>query len=37
MLEAAALDLEGIVVPLGYYLGMRLGEVCGLTWDEMDT
>lgn len=36
LLEAAAGDPEGIVVPLGYYLGLRPGEVCGLTWPEVD-
>ena len=36
LLEAAALDAEGIVVPLGYYLGLRPGEVCGLTWSDID-
>jgi integrase len=36
LLEAAEHDAEGIVVPLGYYLGMRPGEVCGLTWPEID-
>jgi integrase len=36
LLEAAALDHEGIVVVLGYYLGLRPGEVCGLKWAEID-
>lgn len=36
LLEAAELDHEGIVVPLGYYLGLRPGEVCGLTWAEVE-
>jgi integrase len=36
LLEAAEEDAEGIVVVLGYYLGMRPGEVCGLLWSDVD-
>ena len=36
LLGAADLDGDGIVVILGYYLGMRPGEVCGLQWADVD-
>ena len=36
LLEAAAEDRDGIAVVLGYYLGMRPGEVCGLMWADVD-
>ena len=36
VLEAAATDREGIVVVLGYYLGLRPGEVTGLRWSDVD-
>jgi integrase len=36
MLTAAAEDRDGLVVVLGYYLGMRPGEVTGLRWSDVD-
>ena len=36
LLGAAERDGDGIVVVLGYYLGMRPGEVCGLLWADVN-
>ena len=36
LLAAAGLDGDGIVVILGYYLGLRPGEVCGLQWADVN-
>ena len=36
LLVAADDDPDGVIVPLGLYLGLRPGEVCGLTWPEVD-
>lgn len=29
-------DLYHILLQIGYYTGMRVGEVCALTWDDID-
>ena len=36
LLKASADDSYGVVVQIGYYTGMRLGEILGLKWSDID-
>ena len=36
LLKASVDDPYGVVVQIGYYTGMRLGEILGLKWSDLD-